>query len=56
MTTTERIAQMNREAAEAKARKMIAELSPAHLKIIGLDTPEAIEAHIAASLADGSWT
>lgn len=46
---------MNREAAEAKARKMISELSPTYLKIIGLDTPEAVEAHIVASLADGSY-
>lgn len=52
MTSTEAITQELHKAEEARLRKLISELSPSYLQMVGLGTDEAIEAHIAAAVAE----
>lgn len=52
MTATEAIAQITRSAFEVELRASVAALPADYLARIGLDSPEAIEAYIAAEVAD----
>ncbi len=51
-TSTDTARRMILAATEAELRATVAALSPDYLARIGLGTPEAIEAYIAAELAD----
>jgi hypothetical protein len=54
MTTNQTIASLNLASKEAELRETIAALSPEWLAMVGLGTPEAVEAYVAAELEDAA--
>jgi len=52
MTTTQTMDRMNRTAKEAQLREMVAALPASYLAMLGLTTPAAVDAYVAAETGD----